>query len=244
MKQPRKIHRIYISSNFEENSIECPPDLSRRITNVLRMKHNENIAVFNHKMEEYLSKVSISGNKVTIDLIEKLPSKADEIKRISLAVSIINMKLMDLIIQKSVELGVSEFYPIYTRRSQYKSVDKKCDHWKKIAIHATEQCGRLKLMEVSKPIEFTDFIENHNCKAKFTLHQKGDRFTPRELSNIDITFFVGPEGGFENSELELFKINKWKMKSINVNILRTETACISALTLLENYDAFSRYSLQ
>ena len=113
MKQPRKIHRIYISSNFEENSIECPPDLSRRITNVLRMKHNENIAVFNHKMEEYLSKVSISGNKVTIDLIEKLPSKADEIKRISLAVSIINMKLMDLIIQKSVELKCELFYGSY-----------------------------------------------------------------------------------------------------------------------------------
>ena len=98
MKQPRKIHRIYITSNFKESSIECPPDLSRRITNVLRMKHQENIAVFNHKMEEYLAKVSISGKKVTIDLIEKLPSKTNEIKRVSLAVSIINMKLREIIL--------------------------------------------------------------------------------------------------------------------------------------------------
>ena len=59
----------------------------------------------------------------------------------------------------------------------------------------------------------------------------------------DISLLVGPEGGFEDVEIEYLQTNGWKMKTINVNILRTETACISALTLLNNYDIFSRYSL-
>ena len=64
-----------------------------------------------------------------------------------------------------------------------------------------------------------------------------------DLEYNDISLLVGPEGGFEDPEIEYLQTNGWKMKTINVNILRTETACISVLTLLNNYDIFSRYSL-
>ena len=64
-----------------------------------------------------------------------------------------------------------------------------------------------------------------------------------ELETSDITLLVGPEGGFDDLEIDYIEANAWKMKTINVNILRTETACISALTLLNNYDIFSRRSL-
>ncbi len=243
MLQQKKIHRIFISSEFKNDSIQCMPDLSRRILNVLRMKDKENIIIFNNKMEEYLSTIYISGKQVTIIINEKLPKKSEKLKGTTLAVSIINMKLMDLIIQKSVELGVTDFYPVYSKRSQYKNVDKKLDHWKKVVIHASEQCGRIKLMDIHMPVAFNDFINNHDSKAKFALHQNGNRFGTEDLCHVDITFFVGPEGGFEDNELSFFEKNGWKFRSIGVNILRTETACISALTLLENYDAISRYSL-
>ena len=241
MKQQKKIHRIYINSEFKSNNILCTPELSHRITNVLRMKNDEKLSVFNN-IREYEACLSIDGKKVSINLIEEL-SRVKCQNRVCIAVSVINMKLMDMIIQKSVELGATDFYPVYTKRSQYKNVDKKIDHWNKIIISATEQCGRLIMMKIHEPSNLKGFIKQHDNKACYLLNPEGDKFSSNDFYQNDITVFIGPEGGFDDNELISFKQNNWKTRSINGNILRTETACISVLTLIENYDSISRHSL-
>ena len=243
MKQQKKIHRIYLDAELNLDSYTCNTELSHRILNVLRIKNNETLSIFNHRGEEYLATVSIDKKHVILNLTEKIINKDDESRTVTLGVSIVNMKLMDLIIQKSVELGVTNFSPIYTQRSQYKSVDNKLDHWMKIVIHSTEQCGRLELMKISNPLSLLEFNNSNQCSYKYLLHQSGAKFNFEDLEYNDISLLVGPEGGFEDPEIEYLQTNGWKMKTINVNILRTETACISVLTLLNNYDIFSRYSL-
>ena len=175
MKQQRKIHRIYLTTDFKSDPLTCSIDLSHRILNVLRIKNNEILSVFNHKGQEYLSKVSIKGKRVILNLSEEITTGTDKSRIIRLCVSIINMKLMDLIIQKSVELGVTNFIPIYTQRSQYKNVDKKLDHWEKTVIHATEQCGRVDIMKLVNPVSLNDFNSIHQS-SKFLLHQDGEKF--------------------------------------------------------------------
>ena len=241
MKQQKKIHRIYINSEFKSNNILCTTELSHRIINVLRMKNDEKLSVFNN-IREYEACLSIDGKKVSINLIEEL-SRVKCQNRVCIAVSVINMKLMDMIIQKSVELGATDFYPVYTKRSQYKNVDKKIVHWNKIIISATEQCGRLMMMKIHEPSNLEGFINRHDNKACYLLNPEGDKFSSNDFYQNDITVFIGPEGGFEDNELISFKQNNWKIRSINGNILRTETACISVLTLIENYDSISRHSL-
>ena len=243
MKQQKKIHRIYLATDFKSDVHRCSMDLSHRILNVLRIKNNEAISIFNNKGQECLSRVSIEEKQVVLSLSKEIKSEINTSKKISLCVSIINMKLMDLIIQKSVELGVTSFIPIYTQRSQYKNVDKKLDHWEKTVIHATEQCGRLDIMKLSRPVSLSDFDNIYQSSSKYLLHQNGDKFKCEDLESSDITLLVGPEGGFDDHEIDYLDANGWKTKTINVNILRTETACISALTLLNNYDIFSRHSL-
>ena len=243
MKQQKKVHRIFIESDLTDNCFDCPSEISHRIINVLRIKDNDELIVFNNKKEQYLSYVSIENKNVIIKLKEKIINQNVSSKIVRLYISVINMKLMDLIIQKSVELGATDLYPIYTLRSQYKNVEKKIDHWKKIAIHAAEQCGRIRLMSIHTPLTFASSIPKQISSSKFLLHQDGEKFNTCELESDDISIFVGPEGGFDSSEIESFKINGWKMRTINVNILRTETACISALSLINNYDIFSRHSL-
>ena len=242
MKQQKKIHRIYLARDLKSNIHRCSMDLSHRILNVLRIKNNETISIFNHEGREYLCKVATEGKQVILNLSEDITSVDNKSKIIRLCVSVINMKLMDLIIQKSVELGVTHFIPIYSQRSQYKNVDKKLDHWEKTVIHATEQCGRVDIMKLVNPVSLSDFNSIHQS-SKFLLHQDGKKFKYEDLKSNDITLLVGPEGGFDDLEIEYLETNGWKMKTINVNILRTETACISALTLLNNYDIFSRHSL-
>ena len=243
MKQQKKIHRIYLATDFKSDVHRCSMDLSHRILNVLRIKNNEAISIFNNKGQECLSRVSIEEKQVVLNLSKEIKSEINTPKKISLCVSIINMKLMDLIIQKSVELGVTSFIPIYTQRSQYKNVDKKLDHWEKTVIHATEQCGRLDIMKLCRPVSLSDLDNIYQSSSKYLLHQNGDKFKCEDLESSDITLLVGPEGGFDDHEIDYLDANGWKTKTINVNILRTETACISALTLLNNYDIFSRHSL-
>jgi 16S rRNA (uracil1498-N3)-methyltransferase len=153
------------------------------------------------------------------------------------------MKVMDLIIQKSVELDVSFFHPIYTNRSQYKDIQKKISHWEKIIVHATEQSGRCELMKMYPPLALNEYISSNSDGLRYILHQNGKPFTQDELSKDNFSFFIGPEGGFDDKELDIFEINEWKMKKISENILRTETACISIATLINNYESFSRNSL-
>ena len=98
-------------------------------------------------------------------------------------------------------------------------------------------------MKIYPPLTLDEYIISNSKGPRYILHQHGEVFSDNELSDDHISFFIGPEGGFEDIELNTFIKNEWKMKKISVNILRTETACISAITLINNYESFSRHSL-
>ena len=243
MKQQKKIHRVFINSSFNTDIFTCSHELSHRIKNVLRIKENDKLIIFNEKKEQYLCSVKYENKTVILSLKNKIAFQKSCKKSISLAVSIVSMKVMDLIIQKSVELDVSFFHPIYTNRSQYKDIQKKISHWEKIIVHATEQSGRCELMKMYPPLALNEYISSNSDGFRYILHQNGKPFTHDELSKDNFSFFIGPEGGFDDKELDIFEINEWKMKKISENILRTETACISIATLINNYESFSRNSL-
>ena len=105
MKQQKKIHRIYIESEFSDDSYECSHDLAHRLVNVLRIKQNDEIIIFNHKKKQFLCNLEIKKNniillKINNEIISTSISQID----ISLSVAIVSMNIMDLIIQISVEL--------------------------------------------------------------------------------------------------------------------------------------------
>ena len=243
MKQQKKVHRLFVNSELKKYTHTCSNELSHRIMNVLRIKENDELIIFNNQKDQYLCTLTFEKKIVTLIFKKSITPDVFLKKKISLAVSIVSMKIMDLIIQKSVELGVSEFHPVYTNRSQYKDISKKISHWEKIIIHASEQSGRCELMKIHPPLTLDEYIVANSKGPRYILHQNGEVFSANELSGGRISFFIGPEGGFEDIELNTFKKNEWKMKKISVNILRTETACISAITLINNYESFSRHSL-
>ena len=243
MKQQKKIHRVFINSSFSTDIFTCSHELSHRIKNILRIKENDKLIIFNDKKEQYLCSLKCENKIIKLILKNKIALQKSCKKNISLAVSIVSMKVMDLIIQKSVELDVSFFHPIYTNRSQYKDIQKKISHWEKIIVHATEQSGRCELMKMYPPLALNEYISSNSDGLRYILHQNGKPFTQDELSKDNFSFFIGPEGGFDDKELDIFEINEWKMKKISENILRTETACISIATLINNYESFSRNSL-
>ena len=149
---------------------------------------------------------------------------------------------MDWIIQKAVELGVHTIQPLFTERSIIKldreRVDKKLDHWKTVAISACEQTGRSAIPNILTPLHLTQWLSEKTLKTdnlKLIL-------TPSKAQNINhlnkpsnsIVFMVGPEGGFSEKEMALALNHAFIPVNFGQRILRTETAPIVALSILQN----------
>ena len=98
-------------------------------------------------------------------------------------------------------------------------------------------------MKINAPTSLGDYLTKNTSRNKYLLYQNGTSFTSEDFRNRDMTILVGPEGGFEDEEVELFENYNWKMINISQNILRTETACISALSIISNYESTSRHNI-
>ena len=163
MLQQNKIHRIHLNNVIElGNNIDVEKDVSNHIKNVLRLKDNQQIKIFNGDGKEYFAKIQYQAKSLVIcpSSESRYISKNDH--QIVLAQCISNSKAMDLTIQKSTELGIDHVIPIISARSHPGHHEKKMDHWNKIIIHATEQSNGLYLPILNKAVIFkTDSYTPH-----------------------------------------------------------------------------------
>ena len=150
---------------------------------------------------------------------------------------------MDWIIQKSVELGVHTIVPIFSQRSIIKlnndRAEKKLSHWKQIIQSACEQCGRSKVPEIFIPTKFDAFWSNETISNKDHLKlilsplAKNSFRTISTIKPSAIDIMIGPEGGFSEEEVVNAEKNGFIPFEIGPRILRTETAPLAMLALLQ-----------
>ncbi len=236
MKQLNKQHRVFINTSLDiEKEIDCPKETIHHIRNVLRVKTNEKIIIFNGDGKEFKGKLLKENNKKII-ITDLLRTKKKSSKKIILAQCLSSNKHMDFAIQKSVELGIDIIIPIKSKRSHPGGYIKKISHWKKIIIHATEQSHGLFIPELSEPMSFDQILTHREFKNshKILFHQSGRKMIPDDSKADNIIFLIGPEGGFDDVEIEDATKENWNIISLGDRILRTETAAIVAQTLLRN----------
>jgi len=235
MKQPNKLHRIFLNTPIElKKEIDCPSNIAHRIKNVLRIKKNEEIIIFNGDGKEYKGSF-IKGNKIEItNLLREVEQPK---KKIILAQCISKSSHMDFAIQKSVEIGVHLIIPIMSIRSQPGNFIKKNNHWEKIIIHSTEQSHGLFIPEIHEAITFHQLLKKQNFKKchKILFHQSGRKMVNKDSKFNEIIVLIGPEGGFDDQEIKDARKENWNIISLGDRILRTETAAIVANTLLKNF---------
>jgi len=146
---------------------------------------------------------------------------------------------MDFTIQKAVELGVSEITPVFTHRSILKKIDqkrllKKQQHWQNIALSACEQSCRTALVKVNPPIQVKQ-IADYSAEIQLLLspHAEHSLSQLNHLKPQTINILIGPEGGLNESEVDLAMDNNYQAITLGPRILRTETAGISTLSVLQ-----------
>ena len=232
--------RLYFPDNIVENTTSLlSKEHTHYVTNVMRMKRGSNINFFNKKGEWLSEIIFLDRDRVEVKFLNKMKESSKQ-SNIELAICLVKKNPMETILQKATELGVSRITPIISERTEVKELNY--ERAQKIVIEATEQSNQFNPPEVSKVIKLKDFLEKLDSKTKFLF---ADVNSQNNLKKKDVegdflkTILIGPEGDFSPSERKsiLAKANTTSF-SISTNILRSDTAVISAISLINFINNF------
>ena len=214
-------------------------DEARHLSQVLRMKSGDSVIVFDgHGRRAAAEILGISRERIPLKLGEIIPSRAP-LPAITLAQAIPKGKNMDLIVQKSVELGVAAIQPLITRYTVVQPGDGKSEKWRRNALEACKQCGQDTLPEIAEPLAFDRWIANQGeVPGQKLIASLAPGARPlREVlrdhpATTQATLLVGPEGDFSSDETNAAIAAGFLPISLGSIVLRVETAtlfCLSAL---------------
>ena len=229
--------RLFFLENLSINlSGNLDKSQSHYLTKVMRLKIGDNFSLFNNNGEWQAKILNVSKFTVEFIVTKQLRQK-ENIKELWLAFSPIKSNYFNFMIQKATELGVTKFLPIIFDRTVVRKINK--ERLSKVIIESSEQSNRLVIPTIEDPKTLDEFLNLNNFELIFTdLNSKNTKINSSIMSDKPVCIIVGPEGDFSESERQ--KILSYKdvqAIKINENILRSETAVISAISIV-NYAIF------
>ena len=226
--------RLFFSNSL---SIESTNTLnkyqSHYLTKVMRVKENDVFSLFNNEGEWEAKILRISKNIVEFEIIKQLRHK-ENLKELWLAFSPIKSNYQNFMIQKATELGITKFLPINFDRTIVRKINR--DRLSKIVVEACEQSNRLNLPIIEPIQNLNDFLKKNSMDLIFTdLNSNNKKLDKSKFNDLPICIIIGPEGDFSEAERQkILSFKRVQAIKINENILRSETAVISAISII-NY---------
>ena len=235
------MHRFYADERGVqgETAFLCEED-ARHATRVLRMREGEACELFADG-KRFSGEIASIGEEVAVRITGEMPSTEAKL-RITLYQGLPKADKMELIVQKSVELGACAVVPVAMSRCvvqlDAKDGRKKQERWQKIAREASKQSGRCEMMQVTEPISFKNLL------TKLAAHQAAivpwedargyslARFHEEHPEITDLAIVIGPEGGMSEDEIARMKEASCQSVTLGPRILRTETAGLCAMSAL------------
>ncbi len=240
------MHRFYVAPNqIQAESVTIMGTDVNHIKNVLRMKQGDEIVICNGQGKDcYCIINKVSEADITAKIISTKDTGTELKSKITLFQGLPKKDKMELIIQKAVELGVHDIVPVITKRAVVKLEDKKkeekkLERWQAIAEEAAKQSGR-GIIPIVKPVQsFKEALTNAKKMGQAVIpyeNATGMTRTRELISSMGqletIGIFIGPEGGFEESEIKLAMDNNILPITLGRRILRTETAGLAILSMI------------
>ena len=226
--------RLFFSKPLSNNLTDkLDKSQSHYLTKVMRVKENEVFSLFNKEGEWEAKILGISKSIVEFKTTKQIRQKENN-KKLWLAFSPIKSNYQNFMIQKATELGITKFLPIIFDRTVVRKINK--ERLEKIVIEASEQSNRINVPLIESPQTLDGFLKKNTMNLIFTdLNTDNIKIDKSKLTDKTVCIIIGPEGDF--SEAERCKILSFKgvqSVKINENILRSETAVISAISIV-NY---------
>ncbi len=237
--------RFFVRTNqISNNNIDIIGEDVKHIKNVLRKQIGDKIEVCNQDTgDSYKCEIkNFSEDEIKTNIIEKLKNIQEKVQ-VDIYQGLPKSDKMELIIQKSVELGANAIIPVNMKRCvvklEGKDEAKKTDRWQKIAESAAKQCGRSFIPEVKNLInvkdicnlinEYDAIIVAYENEKENTLKSELQKL---DSANLKIGIVIGPEGGLEESDIKLLRENGARIVTLGNRILRTETVALNVLSII------------
>ncbi len=234
-----RIPRIYTQQPLASGAnVTLEESASRHLCQVLRMQGGDALTLFNGDGCNYRARIELADKKkATAHVLEVERDDRDSPLRIHLGIALSKGDRFDWVLQKATELGVSQVTPLYTQRVDVKlnreRSEKKQRHWQQVIVSACEQCGRNTLPLLDAPIALPQWLESLEADQKWVLSPAhSDNFREADKPG-SAALLIGPEGGLDDSEVELALRAGFKALQLGPRILRTETAPVAAISILQ-----------
>lgn len=225
----------------DQGSFDLPPEAAHHAGRVLRLREGDAVEIFDGIGNERRGVITgLAGKRVTVGGLAVADADRESPLRTVLAQAMVGSEKMDWVVQKAVELGVTEIQPLDTERSVAKltaeRATKRMEHWRQVAISACEQCGRNVLPEIHAPLDIMAWLRQTQDapETKLILLPQGAtslHALPRPEHGV--VLLIGPEGGFAPAESETALNCGYTAIRMGARVLRTETAAVAGLTALQ-----------
>lgn len=242
----RRFYAPRIAFALDNKTVTLSADEARHARDVLRLDRGDEVFVFDGEGREYRCAITeMAQRSLTLEFIEETqPTQPESSLDLTLAVALLKGEKFDLVVQKATELGVTKLVPVITARADVRIREpqdavRKIDRWQRIALEATKQCGRARLMQVAGPVEFAEFIQvpqNGELRLMFA-ERNGEALTQtlgEESLPSSTVALVGSEGGWTDYEIDSARSKNWRIVTLGGRTLRAETAAIVVTTLLQH----------
>lgn len=235
--------RLFVSGALINGAeIELDGDRARYLGKVLRARVGDRVTVFNGEGPEWPASItSISKSCVGLELGECVEAGAESPLKIHLVQGISRGERMDFVVQKATELGVKRITPVLTEYGVVKlnpdRAEKRREHWQKIAASACEQSGRTRLPLIDTPLPLKSWFGDKPEKVGAELILVPCAKTPLATvpaPETKVCVMIGPEGGFSDAEYADAELSGFKAVSLGPRVLRTESAAIASLAVLQS----------
>lgn len=238
------MHHFFVSpQQVKDEQIRVHGTDVNHMKNVLRMRIGEQVKI-SDETKTYLCEVhSIEAEEILLKILEEQSVNTELPSRIFLFQGLPKSDKMEWIIQKAVELGVHEIIPVVTKRAvvklDEKKASKKVERWNAIAEGGAKQSGRIRVPQVKAVMSYKEALDYAtNLDVLLVPYElaEGMNATRKVISEIQpgqsVGIFIGPEGGFEESEINQAMEQNAKIITLGKRILRTETAGMTTLAIL------------
>lgn len=219
--------------------MELPDDLAHHAIRVLRLRHGSPIVLFDGSGGLYPARLEVEGRRAWAELGDRIDADLELPVRTVLVQGIAGGDKMDWIVEKAVEMGVAQLVPIMAKRSvvqlSEERREKRLRHWQRVAIAASEQCGRNRIMDVAAPQTLEQWLANADpATLRLACHPEAsdDLASAVRGHTGAVSLMVGPEGGWSDDELSLMTASGLKAVRFGRRVLRTETAGIALMAAL------------
>lgn len=216
-------------------------DAANHIARVLRLEPGAPLTVFDGRGGEYSARIeALRKSAVIIEVQARSPSSRESSLSLTLAQGVSRGERMDWVVQKATELGVSRIIPVLTERTVVKldarQSERKLAHWQGVAVAACEQSGRDRIPDIVAPLPLHDFLRDIDPQTtRLLLSPTGtQRVTDLKAPERRIVVLIGPEGGLAETEQRAAIGAGFLAVRMGPRVLRTETAAVAALTLLQH----------